>query len=205
MRLGLFGGTFDPIHLGHLILAEACREACRLDQVWFVVAGVPPHKIAGRTDVKHRLEMVRIAIAGNSAFEVSEIEAHTPGPHYSYSTLEAVRAERPDDELFFLVGADSLVDLPQWRFPERVLAAASLVVVNRPGIDPETSADPAVALQSLLATVPEAKSVFPVKVPLIGIASSDLRKRLAEGRSIRYLVSRGVEAYIEAQKLYHVS
>src|SRR5205807_7571761 len=91
MRLGLFGGTFDPIHLGHLILAEACREACGLDRVWFVVAGAPPHKPGERTSVADRLEMVRIAVAGHPAFEVSEIEAGRPGPHYSVETLEAVR------------------------------------------------------------------------------------------------------------------
>ncbi len=112
MRLGLFGGTFDPIHLGHLILAEQCREACGLDRVWLVVAGAPPHKPGGRTGVGHRLEMVRIAIAGHSAFVASDIEAIRPGPHYSVETLEAVRRDYPADELFFLIGADSLQDLP---------------------------------------------------------------------------------------------
>ncbi len=112
MRLGLFGGTFDPIHQGHLILAEQCRELCRLDRVWFVVTGTPPHKPGERTAVAHRLEMVRIAIAGHSAFAVSEIEASRPGPHYSVETLEAIRRDQPNDELFFLIGADSLADLP---------------------------------------------------------------------------------------------
>ena len=88
MRLGLFGGTFDPIHLGHLILAEQCREACRLDKLWFVVAGAPPHKLGDRTAVTHRLEMVRIAIAGHASFAVSEIETLRPGPHYSVETLD---------------------------------------------------------------------------------------------------------------------
>src|SRR4029077_11468979 len=101
MRLGLFGGTFDPIHLGHLILAEACREACALDRVWFVVAGQPPHKLGGPAPVADRLEMVRIAVAGHPAFEVSEIEARRPGPHYSAETLETIHRERPADDLFF--------------------------------------------------------------------------------------------------------
>ena len=99
MRLGLFGGTFDPIHLGHLILAEQCREACGLDRVWFVVAGAPPHKPGGRTAVAHRLEMARIAIAGHPAFAVSDIEAMRPGPHYSVETLESIRRDHPGDEL----------------------------------------------------------------------------------------------------------
>jgi nicotinate (nicotinamide) nucleotide adenylyltransferase len=132
MRLGLFGGTFDPIHLGHLILAEQCRESCELDRVWMVVAGAPPHKPGGRTGVGHRLEMVRIAIAGHAAFVASDIEATRPGPHYSVETLEAVRRDHPADELFFLIGADSLQDLPTWREPERIAQLATIVVVNRP-------------------------------------------------------------------------
>ncbi|MBX6313237.1 MAG: nicotinate (nicotinamide) nucleotide adenylyltransferase [Isosphaeraceae bacterium] len=195
MRLGLFGGTFDPIHLGHLILAEGCREACGLDRVWFVVAGTPPHKPAGRTPVADRLEMVRLAIAGHPAFEVSEIEAKGPGPHYSYQTLEAIQAERPEDELFFLIGADSLADLPGWRHPDRIAALATIVVVNRPGIDPD-----------LLAVPPDlgpgARPILTVTVPPIGIAARDLRQRVAEGRSIRYQVPRGVEAYIAEHGLY---
>ncbi len=193
MRLGLFGGTFDPIHLGHLLLAESCREACGLDRVWFVVSGSPPHKRGDRTPVADRLEMVRIAVAGNAAFEVSEIEANGDGPHYSFETLEAIHRERPDDDLFFLIGADSLADLPLWRRPERIAELATIVVVNRPGIDPAVEAPD---------LGPNARPIVRVDVPPIGIASTDLRRRLAEGRTIRYMVPRGVEAYIRAQGLY---
>jgi nicotinate-nucleotide adenylyltransferase len=195
MRLGLFGGTFDPIHLGHLILAEQCREACALDRVWFVVAGVPPHKRDGRTAVAHRLEMVRIAIAGHSAFEASEIEAVRPGPHYSVETLESVRRQHPGDDLFFLIGADSLVDLPCWREPERIAQLATIVVVNRPGIEE-------VDLANLPDFGPGAKPVQCIAIPPVGIASTDLRRRLVAAKSIRYMVPRGVEAYIEAHGLY---
>jgi nicotinate-nucleotide adenylyltransferase len=197
MRLGLFGGTFDPIHLGHLILAESCREACTLDRVWFVVAGTPPHKRGERTGVADRLEMVRIAVAGHPAFEVSEIEAHGPGPHYSVATLEQIHRERPEDELFFLIGADSLADLPTWRQPDRIASLATVVVVDRPALAPG---------QPLLTRWPDlgpaARPFLRVPVPPIGIASSDLRRRVAEGRSIRYQVPRGVEAYIDAHRLY---
>ena len=196
MRLGLFGGTFDPIHLGHLILAEQCREACRLDRVWFVVAGAPPHKRGDRTPVAHRLEMVRIAIAGQRAFEVSEIETSRPGPHYSVDTLQAVHRERPEDDLFFLIGADSLVDLPSWRDPAGIARLATIVVVNRPGMD---EVDPTL----LPSFGPGTKELQFVTIPPISIASKFLRQRLAERRTIRYLVPRGVEAYIEAQDLYH--
>jgi nicotinate-nucleotide adenylyltransferase len=198
MRLGLFGGTFDPIHLGHLILAEQCREACGLDQVWFVVAGAPPHKPGDRTAVTHRLEMARIAIAGRKSFAVSEIETMRPGPHYSVETLASIRGDRPDDDLFFLIGADSLADLPGWREPGRIAQLATIVVVNRPGLE---EVDPA----NLPDFGPGSHPLKSVTIPPIGIASNDLRRRLAERRSIRYLVPRGVEAYIEAQKLYQQS
>src|SRR4051812_46868281 len=197
MRLGLFGGTFDPIHLGHLILAESCREACALDRVWFVVAGAPPHKPGERTPVADRLEMVRLAIAGHPAFEVSELEASRPGPHYSVETLEEVHRQRPDDELFFLIGADSLLDLPSWRQPERIAALATVVVVDRPAITPRAPLTPVWPDLG-----PAARPFQMVKIPPIGIASHDLRRRAAEGRSIRYQVPRGVEAYIEAHGLY---
>jgi nicotinate-nucleotide adenylyltransferase len=195
MRLGLYGGTFDPIHLAHLILAEQCREACRLDRVWLIPAGSPPHKPGGRTAVSHRLEMVKVAIAGHPAFEASDIEARRPGPHYSVETLEAIRRDRPDDELFFLIGADSLADLPTWREPDRIARLATIVVVNRPGI---AEADPS-RLPNLGAG---SRPMQWVPIPPVGIASSDLRRRLAEGRSIRYMVPRGVEAYIGAHGLY---
>lgn len=195
MRLGLYGGTFDPIHLGHLILAEQCREACGLDRVWLIATGSPPHKPEGRTPIGHRLEMVRIAIAGHPAFVASDIEAKRPGPHYSVETLEAIRRDHPNDELFFLIGADSLADLPSWREPERIAQTATIVVVNRPGIE---EVDPS----RLPDFGPGSHPLAWVSIPPVGIASSDLRRRLAEGRSIRYMVPRGVEAYIEAHGLY---
>jgi nicotinate-nucleotide adenylyltransferase len=201
MRLGLFGGTFDPIHLGHLVLAEQCREACGLDRVWFVVAGSPPHKPGERTAVAHRLEMARVATAGHPAFEVSEIEAHRPGPHYSVETLAGVRRDRPGDDIFFIIGADSLADLPCWRQPEEIARLATVVVVNRPGLDHNLNPDPAKP-PSLPDFGPGTHPLRSVTIPPIGIASHDLRGRLAEGRSVRYLVPRGVEAYIDAHGLY---
>jgi nicotinate-nucleotide adenylyltransferase len=195
MRLGLFGGTFDPIHLGHLILAEQCREACGLDRVWFVVAGAPPHKRGNRTSFSHRLEMVRIAIAGHHGFEASDLEARRPGPHYSIDTVTAVHSQRPDDDLYFLIGADSLADLPTWRDPAGIARLATIVVVNRPGIEE-------VVPTTVVDLGPGSHTLQFVTIPPIGIASKDLRLRLAEGRTIRYMVPRAVEMYIEAQELY---
>lgn len=197
MRLGLFGGTFDPIHLGHLVLAEQCREALGLEKVWFIVAGEPPHKRGvERTATAHRLEMVRLAIAGNPALEVSDIEAKRPGPSYSVETLAEIKAQRPDDDLFFLIGADSLVDLPTWREPEGIARLASIVVVNRPGIDASAGEVAAPDLG------PHALPIQSVEIPPIGIASRDLRRRMIAGGSVRYLIPRAVEAYIEAHALY---
>lgn len=198
MRLGLFGGTFDPIHLGHLILAEACREACALDRVWFVVTATPPHKRGERTAIAHRLEMARLAVAGHEAFEVSEIEADaSTGPHFSYQTLERLHAQRPEDELFFLIGADSLADLPGWRRPERIVELATLVVVNRPGIDAGlASRPPALSLSE------HARQPMIITIPPIGISSTDLRARVSSGQSIRYQVPRAVEIYIQEHHLY---
>jgi nicotinate-nucleotide adenylyltransferase len=195
MRLGLFGGTFDPIHLGHLILAEACREACELDRVWFVVTAIPPHKRGERTSVEHRLEMARIATAGHAAFEVSEIEADAEhGPHYSFQTLERLKQAQPDNELFFMIGADSLAELPSWRHPERIVALSTVVVVNR-GV--ERTPDQERAVQAF----DPGRFSF-VNIPNIGISSTDLRARLAGGRSIRFQVPRGVEQYIRENNLY---
>jgi nicotinate-nucleotide adenylyltransferase len=195
MRLGIYGGTFDPIHLGHLILAEQCREACGLDRVWFVVASRPPHKLgAKRSAVHHRVEMTRLAIAGHPAFEVSEIETSRAGPSYSVDTLAQIREQRPEDELFFLIGGDSLVDLPTWREPGRIASMATIVVANRPGADVEPPPT------SLFGS--DARPLRFVSIPPIGVASQDLRARLSEGRSIRYMTPRSVEAYIEAHKLY---
>ena len=196
MRLGLYGGSFDPIHVGHLILAESCREACALDVVWFVVTATPPHKQGQRTPVAHRLEMARIAVAGNPHFEVSEIEANpAQGPHYSYQTLERLSQDRPDDQLFFLIGADSLDDLHKWRFRERIAELATIVVVRRPGVDP-------LRTRGVPDLGPAARPLCFVESPLIGVSSTDLRQRTAEGRTIRYLVPRGVEAYIGERQLY---
>ncbi len=142
----------------------------------------------------HRLEMARIALAGNPSFQVSEIETARPGPHYSVDTLEEVRRQRPVDSLFFLIGGDSLIDLPQWRQPDRIAELAQIVVIDRPGFG--TASEPRLDLG------PAAQPLIRVRAPLIEIASHDLRRRVAGGRSIRYLVPRGVEAYIREHGLY---
>src|SRR5437016_3723431 len=134
MRLGVFGGTFDPVHLGHLILAEQCREQAKLDQVLFVPAARPPHKLDRElTKLQQRVEMLALAISGQPAFKIDEREQKRPGPSYTYATLEELRQDDPSAELFLIVGADSLHDLPGWVQPRRILELATLLVVPRTG------------------------------------------------------------------------
>jgi nicotinate-nucleotide adenylyltransferase len=200
MRIGIFGGTFDPVHLGHLVMAEQCREQAGLDQVWFVLAARPPHKPEGElTAFARRVEMLQLALAGQPAFRVEELEKDRPGPSYTADTLEAIHRRQPDLDLHFIIGSDSLVDLPQWREPARIVAQAALLVVTRPGF----RIQPIEEVRQALELPNETPLRFQViESPLIDIASSDLRRRAAEGKSLRYQVPRAVECYIEQHQLY---
>jgi nicotinate-nucleotide adenylyltransferase len=200
MRLGIFGGSFDPVHYGHLLLAESCREQVGLDRVLFVPAGIPPHK-QGRelTPGALRLEMLSLAIAGDPAFEASPLEVERGGVTYTVDTLRALHAARPSDELFLLLGSDMFADLPNWRGPSEVLALALPVVVLRPG-----AAEPDFNLLVGLATPERIHQAQNARawMPLVGFSSSALRERVAAGRSIRYWTPRAVEKYIESAGLY---
>lgn len=203
MRVGVFGGTFDPVHLGHLILAEQCREQGRLDRVLFVPAARPPHKQEGAlTPFERRVEMLALAIAGQPAFQIEELEKDRPGPSYTVDTLAALHARQGDVELFLLLGSDSLLDLPYWYEPVRILQLAGLLIVARPGWDMPP-------LESLRATL-KLPAEVPLRIqlvrsPLIDLASRDLRRRLAEGQSVRYMVPRAVEVYAREKNLYTLS
>src|SRR5947209_3981437 len=142
MRVGVFGGTFDPVHLGHLSLAEHCREQGRLFQGWFVLAASPPHKQGQPlTPFAQRVEMLALALAGQPAFRIDELEKDRPGPSFTVDTLEEIRRRQPDTEFTLLVGADMLVDLPHWYKPARIIELAELLVTPRPGWPLPTAAD----------------------------------------------------------------
>lgn len=189
MRVGILGGSFDPVHQAHLILAEQCREQGRLDQVLFVPAARPPHKLDKILAPFHaRQEMLELAIAGYPAFQISLIEKDRPGPSYTLETLRELKAERPADELFLLLGSDCLPDLPTWHRPEGIAELAQLLVVARTGTD---SAAP-----------PGYFRWERVECPLLEISSTDLRRRVNQGRTIRYFVPRAVECYIGQHRLY---
>jgi nicotinate-nucleotide adenylyltransferase len=200
MRLGIFGGTFDPVHDGHLLLAETCREACRLDEVWFVPAALPPHKQERRlSPAKDRIEMLRLAVAGFEAYLVSTIEIERGGVSYTVSTLEAVQALRPEATLFFPMGADSLADLPTWREPRRICELSIPVIVRRAG-----SPEPDLAALAALVTPERLEEIraWQVQMPVIELSSTDIRRRVAAGHSIRFRTPRAVEKYIETHGLY---
>jgi nicotinate-nucleotide adenylyltransferase len=198
MKLGILGGTFDPVHFGHLLLAEQCREQCGLDEVWFVPAGTPPHKLARAiAPGRHRAEMLDFAVAGHATFRVERRELDRSGPSFTVETLRELHEEDDTRELFFLLGADSLADLPTWRDPHGLFDLASLVVVNRGDRPPP---DVAPLWRSLGADFSHRLRV--VSIPAVDLSSSDIRQRVRAGRSIRFMVPRAVECYIETHRLY---
>ncbi len=201
MRIGIFGGSFDPIHTGHLILAEQCREHAKLDQVWFVPSATAPHKKKGaNASDRQRMEMIEFAIAGHSSFLVSDTEIKRGGVSYTVDTLTAMFEEQPEDELFLLLGADSLTNFDTWRNPEKICRLAVPLVVGRPGSEP-------VDLGKLAPYADEERMAeierYAFESRLVDISSTELRARVNAGQSIRYLTSRAVEKYIETKELYH--
>lgn len=221
IRLGILGGTFNPIHLGHLVLAESFRERLGLDRVLFVPAGAPPHK-SGREIVPplHRYAMTALAVAGHPAFAVSDVEVRRPGPSYSVETLEALAGEWPGARLFFLMGSDTFLDLPSWRTPERLTAWATLAVGSRAGSDFAPDGPAAHAVLACLSRrgwrrVPPVAAapadlvhaiapgeVLLVETRSLPVSAREIRRLLAAGGSVRYLVPLAVAEYIAQHRLY---
>lgn len=201
MRIGILGGSFDPVHYGHLLIAESAREQLSLDQVRFTPAGDPPHKPGQPlTEPRRRLEMLELAISGCEKFTVDPRELHRKGPSFTVDTLHELRAEAPNDEFYFLLGADSLRDLLTWREPRTIAELATLAVCNRPGVAaPDRN-------QIRQWVGPEiADRVVLVDMPGVDLSATELRDRAASGRSLRFLTPRAVEAYIQQHGLYQSS
>lgn len=197
-RIGVFGGAFDPIHVGHLILAEEACAQLQLDYVYFVPTGDPPHKQQRRvTPVVQRLQMVELAtvLAGN--FLVSRVDADRPGPHYSVDMVQLLQAQLgPQAQLFFLMGMDSLRDLLSWHNPQQLVEQCTLVVLNRPDITPDWRA--------LAAVLPNLRErLILLEMPALAISSTSLRARVAAGEPISYQTPPAVEAYIRKYGLYN--
>ncbi|MEL6617204.1 MAG: nicotinate-nucleotide adenylyltransferase [Bacteroidota bacterium] len=192
MRLGFFGGSFNPPHVGHLAVAEACREGAALDRVVWIPAAISPHK-QGRADIASgadRLAMVEAATASHDRFDVSAIEIEREGVSFTVDTLRALRQRYPDDDLFWIVGGDSLASFESWRQPREILSLARLVAYPRPGAD--LSAVPGWVLSRTTL----------VDAPRLDISSTDLRARLAAGASVRYLIPDPALDVLRARGLY---
>jgi len=184
------GGSFDPVHLGHLRAAENAREALELDEVLFVPAAEPPHKPASSlSPARDRLAMVTLAVAGNPAFVVSDLELRRSGPSYTVDTLSHLARERAGDKLFLIVGSDTLGEMSSWREPERIFGLSTIAVADRPGADAPPAPSPAAR-------------VVRVGGPGLFVSASEVRRRVREGRSIRYLLPDTVAAYISTHGLY---
>ena len=190
MKLGILGGTFDPIHIGHLRIAEEVRTALALDRVIFVPASDPPHRPGPAAVALDRLEMVRLATAENPAFEVSDLELKREGPSYTVDTLQAFAERHPGNELWFIIGADAVAEIEGWRQPDQVLRLARFAIVNRPG-----------SRSFQLSPEREAR-VTRVAVSALDVSASDIRARRVANTSVRYLVPDAVLDYIEKHRLY---
>lgn len=209
--IGLLGGTFDPVHHGHLRLAEEAREALALPEVRWIPAGQPPHRQLPRADAAHRLEMVRLAIAGNPHFVLDAAEAHATGPCYTVLTLERLRAAGGGRPLVLLMGADAFLGLETWHRWRELFELAHIGVATRPGfaLDP-ADMPPALAdaCRERLADDPgalratPAGRVVPFSMTPLAISASLLRARLAAGLSARYLIPDAVAEYIDLHRLY---
>jgi len=196
VSLGVIGGTFDPPHYGHLVLAENARLQLQLEAILFVLAGQPPHK-PGRpiTPVTHRAAMLETAIADNPAFILSHVDVNRPGPHYTVDMLTLLQQNYPAADLFFLMGEDSLAEFLSWRDPAGIVRCVSLVVMQRPGYTPD--------MEALERAAPGIRErLIWLDTPPLALSSSDLQRRAREGLSLRYLTPPSVEAYIHAHRLY---
>ncbi len=199
-RIGVIGGTFDPIHYGHLAAAEEARVKLRLEKVIFVVAGLPPHKMDEEvTPVEDRLAMVGLGIASNPYFEISRVDVDRPGPSYTVDTISILREQSGGEaEFFFVMGLDSLVELPSWHEPHRLIQLCRLIAVKRPGFQ--------VDLARLEASVPGISARLEIiDMPEVDISSTDLQRRVREGLPIKYQVPDKVERYIEEHRVYRRS
>jgi len=217
VRLGIFGGTFNPVHSGHLRTAEEARYKLRLDKVIFVPAGNPPFKERDAVAASHRYAMATLAAASNKDFIVSDFEAVKRGKSYTVDTFQMLRKRYPGDELFFILGSDAFLDMPKWREPEKLTGMTDFIIVGRPGFSfgaiagspyivslksqEGASAQPAVDAYTCYS-LKSGRSAFLVPVTQMDISSTCIRRLVEEKRSIKYLLPASVERYIKKHKLY---
>lgn len=197
MRVGIFGGTFDPVHLGHMIIAEQVMEEMRLEKVVFVPGGIPPHKEASsvRASAEDRFEMVRAAAEGNSRFEVDRIEIDAGRAMHTVETVPLLKERLPGNDWFFITGADEVSNLLTWKEPDKLLEEVVMVAATRPGSDLSK-------LDHLEAGLRNFDRIFPVECSRVDVSATGIRRRILQGKSIRYMVPEGVYEIIDQKKLY---
>ncbi|MBU3200641.1 nicotinate-nucleotide adenylyltransferase [Clostridium estertheticum] len=198
MKKAIFGGTFDPIHIGHIHIAYEALYSLKLDKILFMPAGNPPNKLNKQiTDSKIRYDLVNKAIEGESNFEISDYEINKKENSYTYETIELFSNVQSKTEWYFLIGADSLIDLDNWKNVDRLLNSCRLVVYNRAGFELEKI----LKQKRYLENKYHNKIIF-LDMPIIDISSTSIRKSIKEGRNINYLLPKGVEKIVEKLKLY---
>jgi nicotinate-nucleotide adenylyltransferase len=216
MKIGIFGGTFNPIHYGHLRSAEEIRTMFGLDRIFFIPSGNPPLKRKDLAEANHRYNMVRTAVRGNPYFEVLDIECIRPGKSYTVNTLELLVKKYADVDFYFMLGIDAFLDIPNWREPEKILSLTNFIVLSRPGyyfedllgspyLDIKKTGLAGLARggrESCRTVLPNSRKVFLSKVTPIGISSTDIRKSVKKGFSIKYMLPENVESYIISNSLY---
>lgn len=201
MRIGLFGGSFNPVHVGHLIASRSVAERLHLDKVYLIPAAVPPHRmLKNLAPAEHRLAMLQLAVQDDPLFEVSDIELRRSGPSYTVHTVEEFRRQLGADvDLFWLIGADSLADLPNWYQADRLVDLCRIVTAARPGCD---HIDTSVLASRFTPEQSDRLLAGILDTPRIDISASEIRRRVSQGRSIRFLVPDAVAQYITEHRLY---
>jgi nicotinate-nucleotide adenylyltransferase len=194
MRIGIMGGTFNPVHNAHLLIAEMAREQYKLDRIIFMTGGNPPHKTY-TVSAKHRFNMTHIAIEENDSFVDDDFEINRTEKSYTVNTLKYLNGKYPNDEIFFIIGEDSLNDLPKWYKPEQILEMCSLLVFPRKSQK---------SLLQLIEIMSEKynKEIFPIFAPIIEISSTDIRERIRDNKTVRYMLPEKVIEYIKKHNLY---
>jgi len=196
MRIGLFGGSFDPVHVGHLAMAEQALHQAGLDEVWFLPAASAPHKPGkSQANFQSRLDMLQLATAGHHRLKTCAIEKDLPTPSYTINTIRALSTNHPGNQWYFILGGDMLADLPLWREPGQIVEMAGLVVMPRPGSTAPNSED-------LRLKLGKPVRLLALEGPALEVSSGWIRSTLASGGSVRYLVPRAVERYIQEHGLY---
>ena len=197
MKIGIFGGTFDPVHQGHMIIGEQVMDELALDRVIFVPGGVPPHKEASsvRASAEDRMRMVQAAVSENERFSVDRIEIDAGRPMHSVETVPLLKKRSPQDEWFFITGADEVSNLLTWKEPDRLLEEVVMVAATRPGYDLSR-------LDHLEAGLQNFDRIFPVECSRVDISATNIRRRILQGKSVRYLVPESVHEIIEQEELY---